>query len=282
MRVYVLGPGLSLLPPGVTGELYVGGRGLARGYHGNAVYTAQRFVADPFSEPGSRMYRTGDLARWNSRGQLEFAGRVDNQVKLRGIRIELGEIEAALAMHPAVHDGAAVIREDRPGDQRLVAYIVPAAARSVETGELSREVLAALRERLPDYMLPSIIVEVQALPVTPNGKLDRNALPTPDYTDATSTRSPRNEREKVLCRLFAEVLGVEAVGIDDNFFALGGHSLLATRLISRIRAELDTDLPIRAFFDTPSVAEIATSLDTVVQRRRPTLRKTSSQKESAS
>jgi acyl carrier protein len=281
MRAYVLGPGLRLLPPGVTGELYVGGLGLARSYHANSSLTAQRFIADPFSAPGSRMYRTGDLARWNAQGQLEFVGRADRQVKLRGFRIELSEVEAALTTQPWVRQGAVIVREDRPGDQRLVAYIV-AATESAHDEELGRKITTALREQLPEYMVPSIIVGVQELPLTPNGKLDRQALLAPDYAESATSRAPRDERETVLCQLFAEVLGVDAVGIDDNFFERGGHSLLATRLISRIRAQLDTDLPIRAFFDAPTVAEIAAGLETTAPRRRPTLRKTPSQKESAS
>ncbi|MEU9033242.1 amino acid adenylation domain-containing protein, partial [Streptomyces sp. NPDC048383] len=242
------------LRPADEGELYIGGEGLARGYWMRPALTAERFTADPYGPPGARMYRTGDLARWNAAGGVDYLGRSDHQVKIRGFRIELGEIEARLAAHPTVAQVAVVAREDRPGSKFLAAYTVPVAGGPApETAAL--RALAA--ESLPDHMVPAAYVVLDRFPLTPNGKLDRNALPAPDFASATSGRSPRTPDEERLATLFAEVLALPGVGIDDDFFHFGGHSLLATRLVSRVRSVFGVELPVRAVFEAPTVAALA-------------------------
>ncbi|MFJ9891673.1 amino acid adenylation domain-containing protein, partial [Streptomyces sp. NPDC091287] len=266
-RAYVLDEGLHPVPPNVVGELYVAGEGLARGYWRAPGLTAERFVPDPLGPDGSRMYRVGDLARWNAEGALVFAGRADDQVKIRGFRIELGEVEAAVARHTGVGSSAVIVREDRPGDKRLVAYAVPAAGEQIDVTAL-REHLTAV---LPDYMVPGAVMALDALPLTPNGKLDRKALPVPDLTSDGAGRQPRTPEEQVLCGLFAEILepASAAVTIDDNFFELGGHSLLATRLVLRIQAVLGVDVAVRDLFDAPTVAQLAVLVGQAAGARPP-------------
>ncbi|TDV49662.1 alpha/beta fold hydrolase, partial [Actinophytocola oryzae] len=263
IRAFVLDRWLSPVPPGAPGELYFAGLGVARGYLGRAALTADRFVACPFGS-GERMYRTGDVARWRQDGNLEFLGRADDQVKIRGFRVEPGEVTSVLAGHRSVAESVVVAREDRPGDVRLIAYVVPAA--SVRTsqadamtvaGDLTTALRAFLSERLPDYMVPAAVVLLDTMPLTANGKVDRGALPAPDFAGAAGAGTAGSPREELLCALFAEVLGLPRVGVDDDFFALGGHSLAATRLVARLWAAAGLDLSVRSVFESPTPALLA-------------------------
>jgi amino acid adenylation domain-containing protein len=257
-RIYILDAQGEPVPVGVTGEIFIGGVALARGYQNLPELTAERFVPDPFSgEEGGRLYRTGDLGRWRPDGAIEFLGRNDFQVKVRGFRIELGEIEAQLGEYPAVRAAAVLAREDTPGDQRLVAYYVGAEPVEVEV------LRTHLAERLPEYMIPAAFVHLDALPLTPSGKVDRKALPVPGG-DAYLTRSyeaPEGDVEKALAGIWAEVLGRDRVGVHDDFFGLGGHSLLATQVMSRVARDMDVELPLRTLFESPTVAELAVRID---------------------
>ena len=255
-RAYVLDEAMRPVPAATAGELFVAGIGLARGYLRRPGLTAQRFVADPFGPPGTRMYRTGDLVRWNADSELEFVGRADDQVKIRGFRIELGEIEAVLARHPRVRAAVVTTREVRPGDKRLVGYIVPADG---HPSPAARELRAFLSGSLPAFMVPATFVALEELPLSANGKLDRGRLPDPGLvrSPGSDQAPPRSPAESRLAAIFAEVLDEPRVGIHDDFFSLGGDSILATRAVARIRAAFGTELSARAIFDAPTVAGLA-------------------------
>ncbi|HEX2188993.1 MAG TPA: amino acid adenylation domain-containing protein, partial [Longimicrobiaceae bacterium] len=261
---YVLDARGEPVPVGVPGELYVGGAGVSRGYAGRPELTAERFVPDPFGAAGRRLYRTGDRVRWSDRGELEFLGRVDAQVKVRGFRIEPGEIEGALRRSEGVADCVVVAREDEPGEQRLVAYVV---------GEADVDALREhLRRALPEYMVPSAFVVLEQLPLTPNGKLDREALPVPEHAaGADRYVAPRTPTEEVLAEVWSETLRLDRVGVTESFFELGGHSLLATRVISRVRQVFGVEVPLRALFEGPTVAELAGRVEEIRRAGAPAL-----------
>ncbi|HVG43654.1 MAG TPA: amino acid adenylation domain-containing protein, partial [Longimicrobium sp.] len=253
-RVYLLDRHFRAVPLGAAGEVCIGGPAVARGYLGRPGLTAERFVPDPFGEPGARLYRSGDRARWRAEGELEFAGRVDFQVKIRGFRVEPGEVEAVLRARPGVREATVVVREDVPGEKRLVAYVV---------GEVEAEALREhLRRTLPEYMVPSAFVFLDALPLTPNGKLDRKALPAPELASPEEAYvAPRTPAEEVLAGIWAEVLRLERVGAEDSFFDLGGHSLLATRVAARVLQAFGVELPLRAVFERPVLSGLAAEIE---------------------
>ena len=259
--LFVLDGWLRPVPAGVVGELYVAGAGVGCGYWRRAGLTGSRFVACPFGGPGARMYRTGDLVWWGADGQLRYLGRADEQVKIRGYRIELGEVQAALAGLDGVEQAVVIAREDRPGDKRLVGYITGTAEPA--------EIRAALAERLPAYMVPAAVVVLEALPLTVNGKLDTRALPAPEYREADRYRAPASAVEEILAGIYAQVLGLERVGVDDSFFDLGGDSLSAMRVIAAINTGLDAGLAVRTLFDAPTVAQLAPRIGGDGGRREP-------------
>jgi amino acid adenylation domain-containing protein len=257
-RVYVLSPTRQPQPVGVPGELYVGGSGVARGYWRRPELTAEKFGPDPFGhDPGTRLFRTGDLARWLLDGNLEFLGRADHQVKIRGYRVELGEIEAVLAQHSAVRRAIVVVREDAPGEKRLVAYVVPASEPDLAASELR----SFLAEKLADYMVPSAFVLLDELPLSPHGKLDKLALPVPERRTLDQPFvAPRNAIQEAVASVWSELLREGRVGANDNFFDLGGHSLLAMQVISRIRNLLGLEVPLRVVFDAPTLEGFSSAL----------------------
>ncbi|MFQ5853284.1 MAG: amino acid adenylation domain-containing protein, partial [Candidatus Binatia bacterium] len=256
-EIYILDRHGNPVSIGVPGELHIGGAGLARGYLNRPELTAEKFVPNPFSdEPGARLYKTGDLARYRPDGNIEFLGRLDHQVKVRGFRIELEEIEVVLGQHPAVRETVVMAREDKPKNKRLVAYVVS----KQETCPTVTELRSFLKEKLPNHMIPTAFVMLEALPLTPNGKVDRKVLPVPDQSRPELQVvfvAPRTPVEEVLAGIWVEVLGLDQVGTHDNFFELGGHSLLATQVISRVFSTFQVELPLRTLFEKPTVEDLA-------------------------
>ncbi|TAF05877.1 MAG: amino acid adenylation domain-containing protein, partial [Nostocales cyanobacterium] len=265
-QVYILNKQLQIVPVGVPGELYIGGVALADGYLNREELTAERFIINPF-DTSSRLYKTGDLVRYLPDGNIEFLGRIDNQVKIRGFRIELGEIEAVLSQTADIQASCIIVREDNPGDKRLVAYIV---ANKTQTISQLRENLKA---RLPEYMIPSTFVYLESLPLTPSGKIDRLALPKPSINTETEDKyvAPTTPTEEILTGIWTQVLKIERVGIKDNFFELGGHSLLATQLVSRIRASFQVEIPLKNIFTSPTIEQQAQIIETTQKQQTKSL-----------
>ncbi|AOX00346.1 hypothetical protein BJP34_13570 [Moorena producens PAL-8-15-08-1] len=260
-QIYILDNHLQPVPIGIPGELHIGGAGLARGYLNRPKLTQEKFIPNPFSkEPGSRLYKTGDFACYLPDGNIKFLGRIDNQVKIRGFRIELDEIEATLTENPQVKEAVVIAREDIPGDKHLVAYIVTG-----ETVPTKSELRSFLKQKLPDYMVPSAFVTLESLPLTPNGKIDRRGLPAPDISQASETTfvPPNTPTEELLGAIWSQILGIEKIGIHNNFFELGGHSLKATQVISQIRQVFSIDLPLKTLFEQPTVAQLSDRIDTI-------------------
>ena len=260
-QVYVLNTELQPVPAGYPGELFIGGDGLAKGYFNLPEMTREKFLPDPFSSmTGARMYRTGDLVQQLENGKLEFLNRVDSQVKIRGFRIELGEIESALAQYQTIRDNVVIVREDSPGDKRLIAYIITEENQETDTSELRQ----FLKTRLPDYMVPSGFVFISQFPLTPNGKIDRKALPAPGDTEQDSAKvfiEPQTETEKKLAAIWCNALKIKRIGIDDNFFELGGNSLVAAMLISSINSNFGVRMALRTIFEKQTLLEIASEIE---------------------
>ena len=261
-QVYVLDESMEPVPVGMAGELYIGGAGLARGYLNRPDLTAERFVPNPFGEGmGGRLYRTGDLGRWRADGNVEFLGRADQQVKIRGYRIEPGEIEAALREYKGIKEAVVVAREQESGEKQLIGYVV---VKDEESAPSARDLREHLQQRLPEYMVPSTFVPLKALPLTPNGKLDRKALSILEHEELGLERryvAAKSPSEELLCGIWRKVLGLEKVGVEDNFFEMGGHSLLATQVISQIRQVFGVEMGVQQLFETPTIAELAQNLE---------------------
>ncbi len=269
-NIYLLNTDLKLVPIGNPGELYIGGVGLARGYLNRAELAAEKFIPNPFSDKkGARLYKSGDLVRYLQDGSIEFLGRIDHQVKIRGFRIELGEIESVLSRHPKVSDTVVIAREDVPGDKRLVAYVVA----SHEPTPTFSELRSFLKEKLPDYMIPTAFEHLDSLPITPNGKVDRRALPAPDVVRPDLQEAfvaPRSQSEELVAGIWSNVLGLERIGVHDSFFELGGHSLLVVQIVSRIREVFEVELPLRSLFETPTIAGLTELIETIrLTKQRP-------------
>jgi acyl-coenzyme A synthetase/AMP-(fatty) acid ligase/acyl carrier protein len=261
--VYILDQHLQPVPLGVSGELYIGGAGVSRGYLNRPDLTEKAFVKNPFSpDPSAVMYKTGDLTRYYANGNIEFLGRIDQQIKIRGFRVELGEIETVLLEHPSIKQAVVIVREDRPGDARLVAYMVHAEGLKIDSKELRQ----FLRKKLPDYMIPQHFVELDTLPRTPNGKINRKALPKPDagMQADDNYKEPQTAIEKQLAAIWADILGTKKVGSNDSFFELGGHSVLAIQVVSAVRDSLSVDLPLRAIFETPILIDLAQHIEALL------------------
>jgi amino acid adenylation domain-containing protein len=256
VKIHILDKQLAAVPVGMNGELHIGGINLMRGYHNQPDLTAEKMVPNPYGERGERLYKSGDLSRYREDGEIEFLGRMDTQIKIRGYRVELGEIEAALARHAAIREAVVISREDKPGQQRLVAYFVPAAGQTVSAGELR----VALKQSLPDYMIPAVFMQLDALPLHTNSKLNRKALPAPEEIESesdTAYEAPRSSLERLLADIWMEVLSVDKVGIHDDFFEVGGQSILATQFISRVQQVVPGKVPLQAIFETPTIAGLA-------------------------
>jgi len=260
LQIYLLDSHKQTVPVGVPGEIYVGGAGVARGYLHHPDLTADRFIPNPFSaEPNARLYKSGDLARWNPEGQLEYLGRQDAQVKLRGYRIELGEIEAAIKQYSEIRQALIMVREDQPGDRRLVAYIVPALNATLDTDILR----GFLREKLPAYMIPAAFVKLDTLPLTANGKIDRKALPAPEMSNWVNKEfvAPRSQTEQILSKIWMDILRTPRVSVQDSFFEVGGDSLLAIQAKWRIQDEFEITLPVQRIFEFPRLSDLAAQIN---------------------
>ena len=265
-QLYILDKNLVPVPVGVSGELHIGGYQVARGYHNQPNLTAEKFIPDIFSnDPNARLYKTGDLARWLPDGNIEFLGRIDFQVKIRGFRIELGEIESVLSNYPAVKENVVIAKEDHKGDKQLATYVVAEGLDNENQKQNISDIRSFLKEKLPDYMIPSFFAFMDSLPLTPNGKIDRKKLPEPDVSAMQKEYvAPRTDTEEKIVSIWEGVLDIEKIGIFDNFFELGGHSLIAVQVISRLHEVLDIDIAVRVMFERPTIMELAEYIETML------------------